>query len=107
MLIKFKRRSRQLPIKKEKKGFFSPGKLYHWIFIIISSSYCIIVMVSDQQPNRINELNICQWEASGLIKGTAGVFVCVCVFLSFFFFFMVVSVLNCQRDHHTININYQ
>lgn len=42
-------------------------------------------MVSDQQPNRINELNICQQEASGLIKGTAGVCVCVCVFPFFFF----------------------
>lgn len=30
-------------------------------------------MVSDQQPNRTNELNICQQEASGLIKATAGI----------------------------------
>jgi hypothetical protein len=30
-------------------------------------------MVSNQQPNRTNELNICQQEASGLIKATAGV----------------------------------
>lgn len=29
-------------------------------------------MVSDQQPNRTNELNICQQEASGMIKVTAG-----------------------------------
>ena len=40
-------------------------------------------MVSDQQPNRINELNICQQEASGLIKGTAGVY--AHPFLFFFF----------------------
>lgn len=40
-------------------------------------------MVSDQQPNRINELNICQQEASGLIKGTAGVY--MHPFLFFFF----------------------
>lgn len=30
-------------------------------------------MVSEQQPNRTNELNICQPETSGLIKATAGI----------------------------------
>lgn len=60
-------------------------------------------MVSGQQPNGINELNICQQEASGLIKGTAGV--CVCLLL--FFFFHGGQYIEFQRDHHTISINYQ
>lgn len=68
-------------MNKEKKVF-----LVNCIigFVTITTSYCVIVMVSDQQPNRINELNICQQEASGLIKGTAGVYLCV-YFCSFFF----------------------